>query len=265
VVVDNRGGAAGVIGSEIVAKAAPDGYTLLMIAPSHVSNPAFQKLPYDPVKGFSPIAKLGYGPYLLVVHPSVQVNSLKELIALAKQKPNQLKFSTAGVTGINHMAAELLMDQADIKVKTLHYQGGGPALLAVVAGECDAEVSSAATCLPHIQSGKLKAIANAGPKRLPNLPNLPTFQEAGFPDYEIVGFWGILAPPGTPGPIVDRLTKEIKAILATDEAMKVIGDQGSVPDYQDPQGLTKFMENQIKMYTDLAKKGNFQLPQEPAK
>jgi tripartite-type tricarboxylate transporter receptor subunit TctC len=259
VIVDNRGGAGGAIGTDIVAKSAPDGYTLLLIAASQVTTPAIQKLPYDLLKDFAPIAKVGSGPYVFVIHPSVPAKSVKEFIELAKQKPGQLVFASSGIAGINHMGAELLKQAANIDCIVAHYKGGGPAWIAVLGGHCNAQLGSVITSLPYIKTGQLKALATCGVKRTPMLPEVPTFIELGFPNFEISGFWAILAPAGTPAPIVDRLTKEIKEILLTDSAKKVIEDQGSVVDYQGPAALGKFLENQITMWKSVAKTANIKL------
>ena len=214
VVVENRGGAGGVLGAEIASKADPDGYTLLIISASYAFNPALDKSPFDPAKAFAPITKLGSGPISLVVHPSVPANSVKELIALAKKEPGKLILSCSGAGSAQHLAAELFKIKAGIDFKIVQFKGGGPAMIDLLGGHSQFQLGSLIQTLPHIKSGKFRILGTGGVKRFVITPDVPTIAEAGVPGYEATNWWGILAPAGTPAPIVDRLNKELKAILA---------------------------------------------------
>ena len=230
VVVDNRGGAGGVIGTEAAAKSEPDGYTLLIISSAYAINTSLYKLPYDPVKAFAPIAKVGTGPNVFAVHPSVPVNSVKEFIALAKEKPGQLNFAAAGVGSFQHLGSELFKSMTGIDVGIVQFKGGGPAMIDVIGGHTHAALGSLIQFMPHIKSGKVKALGTGGAKRSVTLPDVPTIAEAGVPGYEANNWWGVLAPAGTPRPITDRLYKDISVILGSADTQKVFGDQGAEVD-----------------------------------
>jgi tripartite-type tricarboxylate transporter receptor subunit TctC len=228
VIVDNRPGAGGTIGTGVVAKSPPDGYTLLVVSTPYAFGTAVYKtLPYDPVKSFVPVAMLGTGPVVLAVHPGLPVGSLQEFIALAKQKPGQLNYASAGVGSFQHLASELFRIQAGIDLAHVPYKGGGPAMMDVVAGQAQVVIGTFVQMLPHVRSGKLKALAAAGAKRSVLLPDVPTFAEAGLPGYEAANWWGILAPAGTPQPIVDRLHKELSAIALSAETRKRFENEGA--------------------------------------
>jgi tripartite-type tricarboxylate transporter receptor subunit TctC len=260
VIVDNRGGAAGIIGTEAAAKAEPDGYTLVIVAAHHtVYAPTHDKLPFDPIKSFTPIARLGSGPNALIVHPSVPANSVKELIALAKSKPGQLLFSSAGVGGSLHMGAELFKIMADIDYKIVQFKGGGPAMTDLLGGHSHAFICSLIAALPHINSGKVRVLGTGGLKRSVILPDVPTIAEAGLPGYETINWWGILAPAGTPAPIVTRLNNEIKIILASDEVKQRFLKDGVEADYLGPAEFGKFLERETANWTRVVKKANIKL------
>jgi tripartite-type tricarboxylate transporter receptor subunit TctC len=227
VVVDNRGGAGGVLGTEAAANSAPDGYTLLGISLAHAVNPGLYKLKYDPIKSFVPIAMLGSGPNVLCVHPGVPASTVQELIALARQKPGQLNFATAGSGSFQHMGSELFKLMAGIDIVHVPFRGGGPAMIDVIGGHSQIVLSSLIQTMPHIRSGKLKPLGTGGKKRSPILPDVPTIAEAGVPGYEMANWWGIVAPAGTPQPIVDRLAKEIGVVLASPETQKVFSNEGA--------------------------------------
>jgi tripartite-type tricarboxylate transporter receptor subunit TctC len=227
VVVDNRGGAGGVLGTEIAANAPPDGYTLLVISLAHTVNPGLYKLKYDPIKSFVPVAMLGSGVNVLCVHPSVPVNTLKELLALAKEKPGTLNYATAGSGSFQHMGSELFKLMAGIDIVHVPFRGGGPAMIDVVGGHSQIVLSSLIQTMPHIRSGKLKPLGTGGKKRSPVLPDVPTIAEAGVSGYEMANWWGIVAPAGTPQAIVDRLAKEIGGVLTSPETQKVFSNEGA--------------------------------------
>jgi tripartite-type tricarboxylate transporter receptor subunit TctC len=227
VLVDNRGGAGGVLGTEAAANAAPDGYTLLVISLAHTVNPGLYKLKYDPIKSFVPVAMLGSGANVLCVHPSVPVNTLAELLALAKEKPGTLNYATAGSGSFQHMGSELFKLMAGIDIVHVPFRGGGPAMIDVVGGHSQIVLSSLIQTMPHIRSGKLKPLGTGGKERSPILPDVPTIAEAGVPGYEMANWWGIVAPAGTPQAIVDRLAKEIGVVLASPETQKVFSNEGA--------------------------------------
>ena len=260
VVVDNRGGAGGVIGAEAAAKSDPDGYTLVLTgAAATLYTPLHDNLPFDPIKSFTPIAKLGSGPNVLVVHPSVPANSVKELIALAKQKPGQLIFVSVGAGSSLHMGAELFKIMADIDFKIVQFKGGGPAMTDLLGGHSHAFICSLVAAMPHIKSGKLKALGTGGVRRSAILPDVPTIAEAGVSGYETSNWWGILAPTGTPAPIVTKLNNEIKAVLASDDVKKRFLKDGIEVDYLGPAELGKFIENETANWTRVVKKANIKL------
>jgi tripartite-type tricarboxylate transporter receptor subunit TctC len=227
VIVDNRGGAGGVLGTEVAASAPPDGYTLLVISLAHAVNPGLYKLKYDPIKSFIPVAMLGSGANVLCVHPSVPANSLQELIALAKAKPGHLNYASAGPGSFQHMGSELFKLLAGVDIVHVPFKGGGPAMIDIVGGHSQIVLSSLIQTIPHIRSGKLRPLGTGGGKRSPILPDVPTIAEAGVPGYEMANWWGIVAPAGTPQLVVDRLAKEIGVILASPETQKVFASEGA--------------------------------------
>jgi tripartite-type tricarboxylate transporter receptor subunit TctC len=228
VVVDNRGGAGGTIGSELASTAPADGYTLLLISTAYAFNTSiYRKLPYDPVRSFVPVALLGSGPGVLVVNPGLPVNSVSDLIALARQQPGKLNNASAGIGSFQHLASELFRIQAGIELLHVPYKGGGPAMVDLMAGQADLSVGSLIQMLPHIRSGKLKALGTTGAKRSLVLPDVPTVAEAGVPGYEATNWWGILAPAGTPQPIVDRLHQDLSAVQASAETKRRFETEGA--------------------------------------
>jgi tripartite-type tricarboxylate transporter receptor subunit TctC len=218
VVVDNRPGAGSVNGTETAAKAAPDGYTLLTVAASFTITPALhKKLPFDSVRDFAPISQVATLPHILIVHPSVPVKSVKDLITLAKAKPGELNVATSGIATSTHLAAELFMHLSGTKMVTVPYKGGSPSMTAMLAGQCQVNFAAMSTAIPHVRSGKVRAIAVSSGKRSVTAPEYPTIAEAGVPGYEHSSWVGLLAPARTPRPIVARLSAEaVKAAEAPD-------------------------------------------------
>ena len=231
VVVENTGGAGGTIGTGNAAKAQPDGYTLVLISVAYTFNSSLYKtLPYDPAKSFTPVAMLASGPVAMTVYPGLPVNNLKELIALAKQKPGTLLYASAGVGSFQHLASELFRIQTGTDIVHVPYKGGGPATLDVMGGHAQINMGALVQALPHIRTGKLKALATSGAKRSSMLPDVPTAAEAGLPGYEATNWWGILVPAGTPAAIVTKLNTDINAILAQPETQKRFLTEGTEVD-----------------------------------
>jgi tripartite-type tricarboxylate transporter receptor subunit TctC len=245
VVIDNRGGAGGLIGTETAVHAQPDGYTLLVISVAYSYNPAIYKLPYDPVKAITPVAQLGTGPNSLVIHPGVPANSVKELVALAKARPGQLNYASAGIGTFQHMSSEMFRIMSGTNIVHIPYKGGGPATLAVIAGQAQISIGSLLQTLPHIRSGKLKPLGTGGARRSPALPDVPTIAEAGVPGYEANNWWGIVAPAAMPPAIVKRINAEVAAILATPETQKWFVGEGAEAVSKTPDEFRKWILSEM--------------------
>src|SRR5712692_7909433 len=227
VVVDNRGGAGGVIGTEVVAKSPADGYTLGIISMAHAVNPWLYKLTYDPIKDFAPVGLLARGANVLVVHPSLPVKSVNELVALAKQKPGDLQYASAGIGSFQHLGGELFKLMAGVDILHVPFKGGGPAMVDIVGGHTKVMFSSMVQTTPHIRSGKLRALGTGGVARSPILPEVPTIAEAGVPGYQAVNWWGVVAPAGTPAAILEKLHKDIAAVQESEEVRTHFAAEGA--------------------------------------
>ena len=260
VVVDVRPGAGGSLGTEITAKAPPDGYTVLMANIStHGVNPAlYAKLPYDPIKDFSPVSLVSTTANVLVVHPSVPAKSVKDLVALARAKPGMLNYSSAGPGSSQHLAAALL--NTLMKIDTIHvpYRGSPPALAGVVAGEIAFMVPTLTTALPQIQNGRVRAIAVTGPKREEELTNVPTVAET-VPGYDVVSWWGAVAPANTPRPVIDRLNADLVKSLATPEVKTGLLKVGMNAVSTTPEQFSQYIRDEIVKWTKVAKAANIKL------
>ena len=257
VVADNRPGAGTVIAAELTAKAPPDGHTFLMVTNSHAITASVQKnLPYDPVHDFSPVALLSVSPYLLVVHPAVPAKSVRELVALARQRPGQLHFASAGSSSATHLAGELFKSLARINLVHVPYKGGSPAAADLVGGHVEMMFNNLISVIGLVKAGRLRALAVTSARRLPVVPDLPTVAEAGVPGYEDASWVGALLPAGTPLPIVDILNRElVKAIQAPEvrdrlvsEGVEVVGSTAAAF----AQYLTKDIERWRKLAPSLA-------------
>ena len=220
VVIDNRGGGGGTIGMNAAAKSPADGYTLLFVSVGFPVSIALGQLPLESLQWFVPVAAVGTGPSLLVVPPALPVNSLQELLALAKRKPGELNAAAAGVGSFQHLATELFRLQAGINIVIVQYKGGGPALTDTIAGQVQMNIGSAVQNVPHVRNGKLRALGVGGPHRLAALPDVPTFAEAALPGAEATNWWGIVAPAGTPPAVIQRLQSEIGAIVDSPETKR---------------------------------------------
>ena len=247
VIVDNRGGATGNIGTELAAKSAPDGYTLLMgnVAPNAINVSLFARLPFDPVKDFAPITLVAVTPNILVVHPSLPVKTVKDLIALAKSRPGTLNYPSAGVGSSSHLAGALLDILARIKMTHVPFKGGGPAMIATISGEVQLMFATMPAAIPHVKTGKVRPVAVTTEKRSLAMPDLPTIAEAGVKGYEAATWYGLLAPAGTPRAVIDRLHDETVKILAAPESRKRLTDLGFEPVGNTPAEFAAYIRSEI--------------------
>ena len=230
VVIENRGGANGNIGTEIVAKSAKDGYTLLMTGAGFVTNPSlYSRTGYDPVKDFDPISLATLAPNILVVHPSLPARSVKELIALAKAKPGQMQYASSASGSTPHLAAELFKTLANVDIVHIPYKGTGPAMIGLIGGEASVMFLPAINAGPHLKSGRLRAIAVTSTARLPAMPELPTVAESGLPGYESSQWYGVLAPTGTPEDILNSLNAHIMKIMQSADTRQRLINEGHSP------------------------------------
>jgi tripartite-type tricarboxylate transporter receptor subunit TctC len=252
--VDNRSGAGGVVGTDVAAKSTPDGYTLLVISVAHAVDPWLYKLTFDPVKDFVPVAILGSGTNVLTVNPKTPIHSVQELLDLAKQKPGFLNYGSAGIGSFQNLSGELFKLMAGVDIVHVPYKGGGPAMLAVIAGEEQVMFSSIVQTVPNIQSGNLRALATGGAQRSSILPDLPTIGEAGVPGYVASDWWGIIAPAGTPQPIVDKLHAAIEDVLNSADTQKYMNEQGATPVHMSSAEFGKYIQSEIAKWGPVVQK-----------
>jgi|ERR1043165_242668 tripartite-type tricarboxylate transporter receptor subunit TctC len=257
VLVDNRPAASGIVGTDVVARAAPDGRTLLMVASSFTVLPATTaKLPYDSEHDLTPIAIVGKNPLLFVVNPAVRANTLGEFVALAKESPGKLNYATPGAASQTHLVAELFSQRAGITMQQVPYRGGAPAVQSVVAGETQFTVLSPLVSLPQIQAGRLKALAVGGLTRHPQLADVPTLVEAGFPDFEAIQWIGLLTTAGTPEEIVSRLDAEVNRALENPDLIAKLAQQGMSPGGGTAAEFRSLIEREIKNWKEVARAAN---------
>ncbi|VTU38039.1 Argininosuccinate lyase [Variovorax sp. PBS-H4] len=255
VVIDNRAGAGTAIGARHVAGTPADGYTLLMgTVSSQAINPAMNKVGYDPVKDFTPVAPLASIPFVLVAHPSFAGKSVADVIAQAKAKPGELSYASAGLGTSNHLAGELLASAAGIRLLHVPYKGSAPALNDVVAGHLPLMFDLQATALPYVQSGKLKALALTGRTRSALLPDVPTAIESGLPGYEVSAWFGVFAPAGLATPVLERLNSDINAVLKAPEMQKRLQELGAEPEQGSAQAFAEFTRNEAAKWSAVVKK-----------
>jgi tripartite-type tricarboxylate transporter receptor subunit TctC len=254
VIMDFRPGASGNIGTELVARAAPDGYTLLLNTLPLVVNPSmYRKLPFDVVKDFAPISLIGTAPFVLVVHPSVPAKSVKELVALAKSRAGKLNYASAGIGTNLHVAVELLKNLTKTDILHIGYKGGGPALIATLSGEADLSILSIPAALPHMQSGRLRALATTGAKRSPSLPQLPTVAEAGVPGYDFSSWWGVLAPAATPAGAIATFNEYVVKATRTPEVSKRFADEGVETIASSPEQFAAHIKRELARWAKVVK------------
>jgi len=259
VLIDNRPGANTMIGTEAVAKSPADGYTILLTSLAYMSTPLVMPTHYDALKDFAPVATLISAELLMALHPGVPANNLQEFIALAKSRPGELNYATSAAGGSTHLAAELLNILAGIKTQHIPYKGGGPALTDLMGGQVQFHFNTPLNLTPHIKSGKLKAIAVTGKARLAALPQVPTFSEAGLPGLDVREWFGIVAPAGTPKPIVDKLSVEIAKILDTPEFKDTVANFGMVPMVATPDQMAALLQADIAKFAMIVKTANIKL------
>jgi tripartite-type tricarboxylate transporter receptor subunit TctC len=254
VVVDNRPGATGIVGAEIAVRAAPDGHTLLQVATSHATNPAMQaKLPYDTLRDFVPIMLLSQQPNLWLVHPSLPVKSIRELVAYARSKAGQVNYASSGTGGSQHLAGELLKSMTGADMVHVPYKGSPPALIDLLAGRVPVMSSTMPPALPHIRSGRVRAIAVTSAQRSPALPDVPTVVESGVPGYEAIAWQGLVAPARTPANVVSRVNGELVRILGQSDVRTKLQELGFETMASTPEQFAAYIRSEIAKWTKVIK------------
>ena len=253
-IVDNRAGAGGTLGAELGAKAAPDGYTFTLISGSYAVNPSLYKLNFDPVADITAVIQMSQGPFLVVVHPSLPVKNIKELIALAKAKPNSLNYASSGTGSITHLATALFADMAGIKMVHIPYKGTSPAINDTIAGQTQILFGSVAATLPQMKSGRFKGIAVSTPKRIAAAPEIPTVSESGLKGYEVILWHGMIAPKGLPKPILDRVNGELNKILQNKDMQDKLAGDGVSSAGGTPEQFAALIKRDIEVWRKVVQK-----------
>ena len=255
VIIDNRAGASGIVGMQVATQAKPDGYTFMITSTAYGHLIYKSKVNVDLDKSFDPVALLGFGDSALIVHPSLPVKSVKELIALAKARPGQLNYASSGVGGFPHMNTELFMLKTGVKMVHVPFKGGGPAIADIIAGNTQVMITSLVSVVPFIGSGRMKLVAVGGAKRSPSYANVPTISET-VPGYETAIWWGVFAPPGTPPAIINRLHSESTAVMSSPEMQKRLDEQGGVFIRLSPAEFGKLMKAETDKWMAVVKAAN---------
>jgi tripartite-type tricarboxylate transporter receptor subunit TctC len=261
VIVDNRGGAGGNIGMETAARAAPDGYTIVMGLTAQLAvNPAlYQKIPYDPIRDFEPITLLANGAYVLAAHPSLPVKTMKDVIMIAKKRPGEILYASSGNGSGAHLASELLNNMTGIKLKHVPYKGGGPALVDTISGQTQLLFATPIASSGHLKAGRLRAIAVSTTKRVNSMPDVPTIAESGVPGFDAGVWYGMLAPKGTPRDIITRLNEEFRKVLGDPEIRNFLTKSAVEPDGGTPEELGKYMRSELAKWAKVVKAANIRL------
>ncbi len=254
-IVENRPGADGIIGTEIVSRSTPDGHTILIVSTTYTMNPAVHKLPYDPLKSFVPVSQIAQGGNVIAVAPGYAANSVKDLIALARAKPGLVRYASSGVGGFNHFGGELFNSMAGVKLAHIPYKGGGPAMLDVMTGQVEVVFGTLIQALPHIRSGKLRALGVGSPKRSPVLPEVPAVAEF-VPGYDVSVWWGILAPSGVHPSIVAKLNNTIHDVLRDPEMTKRLNAEAAEPVIEPAAAFGKLITNDLVKWARIAREAN---------
>jgi tripartite-type tricarboxylate transporter receptor subunit TctC len=256
VIVENKPGAGGNLGAEFAVKSPPDGYTLLLIAGSYTVNPSIYKLSFDPVNDISPIVQLSQGPFVVAVHPSVPAKTLKELIDYARKEPDKLSYASAGSGSITHLASELFLDMAKIKMVHVPYKGTGPALNDTIAGNTQLIFGSVATSLQFIKSGRLRGLAVTTPQRIAAAPELPTVAEAGVPGYQVVLWHGLVGPKGLSLAVVERINQAANDALKSKDVADLLATDGVAPAGGTPEQFRSVIKSDIERWSGVVKQAN---------
>ena len=261
VIVDNRPGGGTTIGNAVAARAAPDGYTLLYSGSSLATTvPLYRNLPYDPVRDLTPIGPVGQSFFVLAVHPSLPVHSVRELISLARAKPRQISYASAGAGTITHLTVELFLANAKIELLHVPYKGGAPAILALVSGQVETIFNPIAEILPHVRAGgRVRTLAVTSPKRAPDLPDVPTLAESGLPGATVATWSGLYAPAGTPLPIIERLNAEVNRLLQMPDVRERFQAGGLVPVSGTPAAMGDYLKAEIERWTKVVKEAGIKV------
>lgn len=261
VVVENRAGAGGVVGTDVVAKSAPDGHTLLVTyAGSQAINPSlYSKIPFDSVKDFQTVATLAVTPFILIVNTKLPANNLSEFIALAREKPDALTYASSGNGSVNHLLGEMLKTESGIRMLHVPYRGVAPAITDVIGGQVDSAFSSVPSVLQMIRSERVRALAISSAQRNPAAPEIPTIAESGFPGFDVNPWWGILAPAGTDMAIVRKINSDVESVLRTREMIEFLATQGAEPLATSPEKFLEILQADITKWAKVVKSANVKL------
>ena len=253
VIVDNRPGGNTIIGSEALVRSAPDGHTFMYVTSTHTINPSLLKTPYDALTDFAPVTTLTRSPFGLAVHPSLPTQNLREFIALARKRPGEIAYASSGLGTANHLAVELLSMHAGIKLLHVPYKGGGPAMNDLLGGQVQVHMNVPVNLIPNIKSGRIRGLAFTGENRVAALPGVPTFTEAGLPSFDATNWNGVLAPAGTPKPIIDKLSAELRRIVALPEVRERLLAQGQEPWTSTPEQFSTLLRSEVKRFAEVVR------------